>query len=58
MKGDGRKPTGGMTYIYDPSTTDRSGLEPSVKIPIVQVPSNVLMTTENPWYAGPGELIK
>lgn len=49
---------GGMTYIYDPSTADRSGLEISANIPVVQVPAHVLMTTENPWYAGPGDPVK
>lgn len=47
-----------MTYIYDPSTADKSGLTPGAQIPIVQVPAHVLMTTENSWYAGPGDPVK
>jgi hypothetical protein len=47
-----------MTYIYDRSEADQSGLVPGANIPVVHVPAHVLMTTENPWYAGPGDPVK
>ncbi|RXK38130.1 hypothetical protein M231_04591 [Tremella mesenterica] len=47
--------TGGMSYIYDP--TDLSSSR-RVAAPIHAVPPHVLMTTENHFYAGPGETFK
>jgi hypothetical protein len=43
---------GGMSYIYD------EALKAEANIPIVVVPPHVLMTSENRYYAGPGEQIK
>ncbi|ORX38685.1 hypothetical protein BD324DRAFT_621930 [Kockovaella imperatae] len=51
------QPVGGMSYIYDP--TEARGLKPTnTAIPINVVPPHVLMTSENHFYAGPGEQIK
>ena len=47
---------GGMGYIYDP--TEAGGVNVNSNVPIVTVPPPVLMTTENHFYAGPGEQIK
>lgn len=51
-----------MTYIYDPSSATggdkKAGLVANANIPIVQVPAHVLMTTENSWYAGPGDPVR
>ncbi len=47
---------GGMGYIYDP--TEAGGLKVNGRAPIVTVPPPVLMTSENHFYAGPGEEMK
>ena len=46
---------GGMSYIYDP--TDLSNAR-KANIPIHAVPPPVLLTTQNAFYAGPGEIFK
>ena len=45
-----------MGYIYAP--TEAKNVKPNATIPIVTVPPHVLMTSENQYYAGPGEQIK
>lgn len=50
---------GGMSYIYDPDTAAGLGaVQKNSNIPIHMVPPHVLMTTDNHYYAGPGEDLK
>ncbi|WWC63069.1 uncharacterized protein I303_105668 [Kwoniella dejecticola CBS 10117] len=47
--------TGGMSYLYEQGEGDVKEL---ANVPTEMVPPHVLMTTQNHWYAGPGNEMK
>ncbi|WRT68206.1 uncharacterized protein IL334_005181 [Kwoniella shivajii] len=52
-----RDMTGGMSYIYEQQEQGQ-GVKELANVPIEMVPPHVLMTTQNHYYAGPGNEMK
>ncbi|WWC90896.1 uncharacterized protein L201_005833 [Kwoniella dendrophila CBS 6074] len=51
--------TGGMSYIYEKNQGNvNETVNDLANIPVEMVPPHVLMTTQNHWYAGPGNEMK
>ncbi|OCF75993.1 hypothetical protein I204_03290 [Kwoniella mangroviensis CBS 8886] len=50
--------TGGMSYLYEKDNVNASSVKELANVPIEMVPPHVLMTTQNHWFAGPGNEMK